>query len=54
MIFNSLWCLDLDPTMDFLHEAVFLGVDAILLGFCVKEYCSQKHIINALKVRLLF
>lgn len=36
--------------MDFLHEAVFLGIDAILLGFCVKEYCSQKQIINALKV----
>lgn len=37
--------------MDYLHESVFLGIDAILLGFCVKEYCSQKHIIKALKVR---
>lgn len=36
--------------MEYLHEGVFLGIDAILLGFCVKEYCSQKHIINALKV----
>lgn len=40
--------------MEFLHEGVFLGIDAILLGFCVKEYCSQKHIINALKVRNSF
>lgn len=42
------------PIMEFLHEGVFLGIDAILLGFCVKEYCSQKHIINALKVRNSF
>lgn len=36
--------------MDFIHEGIFLGIDAILLGFCVKEYCGQKQIINALKV----
>lgn len=38
------------PTMEYLHEGIFLGIDAILLGFCVKEYCSQKQILNALKV----
>lgn len=36
--------------MEYLHEGIFLGIDAILLGFCVKEYCSQKQILNALKV----
>lgn len=36
--------------MEFIHESVLLGIDAILLGFCIKEYCSQKYIINALKV----
>lgn len=50
LICLSFIVIPLTNKMDVIHESVFLAIDAILLGFCIKEYCSQKHIINALKV----
>lgn len=35
--------------MDFVQEAVFLGVDVLLLGLCFKEYHHFKKISKALK-----
>ncbi|XP_058462180.1 mitochondrial E3 ubiquitin protein ligase 1 [Malaya genurostris] len=35
--------------MDFIQEAVFLGVDVLLLGLCFKEYYQFKKISSALK-----
>lgn len=37
--------------MDFVQEAVFLGVDVLILGLCFKEYYQFKKISSALKVR---
>ncbi|XP_029734744.1 mitochondrial E3 ubiquitin protein ligase 1 [Aedes albopictus] len=35
--------------MDFVQEAVFLGVDVLILGLCFKEYYHCKKISSALK-----
>lgn len=37
--------------MDFVHEAVALGVDILILGLCVREYVNYKNTARVLKVR---
>lgn len=40
--------------MDVIHELVFLGVDSLILGLCLRQYYSYKSIVKALKVGLCF
>lgn len=36
--------------MDYLQEAIVLGIDVIIFGLCLKGYHSHKSTIKALKV----
>lgn len=36
--------------MDYLQEAIILGIDVIIFGLCLKGYHSHKNTIKALKV----
>lgn len=40
--------------MEYLHEAIALGVDALILGLCLKEYYRHKDTLRSLKVRYCF
>lgn len=40
--------------MDYLQEAIILGIDALIFGLCLKSYHSHKNTIQALKVNLIF
>lgn len=37
--------------MDYLQEAIILGIDVIVFGLCLKGYHSTKSTIKALKAR---
>lgn len=36
--------------LDYLQEAIILGIDVIIFGLCLKGYHSHKNTIKALKV----
>lgn len=36
--------------IDYLQEAIVLGIDVIIFGLCLKGYHSHKNTIKALKV----
>lgn len=38
--------------MEFLHEGIALGIDLVILRFCVKEYMGYKRNVNLLRVRI--
>lgn len=37
--------------LDYLQEAIILGIDAIIFGVCLSGYYSHKNTIAALRVR---
>lgn len=37
--------------IDYLQEAIILGIDVVIFGLCLKGYHSTKNTIKALKVR---
>jgi len=37
--------------MDYINEAVALGLDVLILGFCIKEYSTYKQTCQSLKVK---
>lgn len=40
--------------MDCLKEAIILGIDVIIFGFCLKSYRNYKNTVGALKVILIW
>lgn len=36
--------------MDCLQEAIILGIDVIVFGFCLRSYRNYKNTVGALKV----
>lgn len=40
--------------MDYLQEAIILGIDALIFGLCLKSYHNHKNTIQALKVNFIF
>lgn len=36
--------------MDCLQEAIILGIDVIIFGFCLRSYRNYKNTVGALKV----
>lgn len=40
-------------SFDFVRELIALGLDAVILTLCVREYIGHKRTISALKVRAL-
>ncbi len=36
--------------MESIHELIALGVDSLILAFCLKEYYGYKRTLTALKV----
>lgn len=38
--------------MDYLQEAIILGIDALIFGVCLNGYYSYRNTINALRVCL--
>lgn len=43
----------MDFFSEIIGETVILGIDTLILGFCVKQLSKCKHILNALQVNLL-
>lgn len=39
--------------MDCLQEAIILGIDVIVFGFCLKSYRNYKNTVGALKVIII-
>lgn len=39
--------------MDYIHEAIVLGIDVLIFGLCLRGYYSHKNTIKALKVRFI-
>lgn len=42
----------MDFFSEIIGETVILGLDSLILGFCVKQLSKCKHILNALQVKL--
>lgn len=40
----------MDFFSEIIGETVILGIDSLILGFCVKQLSKCKHILNALQV----
>jgi len=39
--------------MEFFNDCIAVGIDLVLLGFCVREYVHCKRTSQMLKVRIL-